>query len=196
MTGPDIVRDSRTTSLLSLLRGNDMVVRICRTKSENWGEESRDIVRALRTISTAGRYETLSYFLEHGAATAWILRFRLGLPKRTVYDHLELLRALGVIIPQTQVKPKDRTRPPTIWGLPECTGDQIKAAYQLHLRLLSPKYRLAEKVVQDLLKPHIAEVSYRDIVNYVKQQGLGFRAHDIADIAAQYLHEQGIKVWR
>ena len=40
------------------------------------------------------------------------------------------------------------------------------------------------------------EIQYRDIIGKVKELKIPFKGPDIVDLAAQYLHERGIKVWR
>ena len=60
---------------------------------------------------------------------------------------------------------------------------------------------MAEEVAQTILDEYITprrvdEISYREIVIEVKELRIPFRAPDIADLAARYLHDLGIKVWR
>jgi hypothetical protein len=42
----------------------------------------------------------------------------------------------------------------------------------------------------------VDEISYREIIIQVKELRIPFRTPDIADLAATYLNEKGIKVWR
>ena len=89
---------------------------------------------------------------------------------------------------------------PRVWGLVgSCSDEEVARAVTLHYRTLSPKYRAAEKVAQTILdefKDRPMEVNYRDIVLRVKEMKIPFRAPDISDLTAQYLHEKGVKVWR
>jgi hypothetical protein len=67
--------------------------------------------------------------------------------------------------------------------------------------MLSPKFRIAEEVAQTILdeyiiKRNVSEVTYREIIIQVKELKMPFRAPDIAELAADYLNEKGIKVWR
>jgi len=70
----------------------------------------------------------------------------------------------------------------------------------LHYQRLSPKYRAAEKVAQTILdeftEDRPMEVKYGDIMHKVKKMKIPYSGPDVADLAAQYLHEKGIKVWR
>ena len=80
-----------------------------------------------------------------------------------------------------------------------CSDEEVARAITLHYRTLSPKYRAAEKVAQTILDEYrgrATEVNYRDIMLRVKKMKIPFKSPDIADLAAQYLHEKGIKVWR
>jgi hypothetical protein len=101
-------------------------------------------------------------------------------------------------MPQRRVK---RSGPmPRVWGLVgHCSDEEVARAVTLHYRTLSPKYRAAEKVAQTILDEYrgrSSEVSYRDIVLRVKEMKIPYSGPDVADLAAQYLHEKGIKVWR
>jgi hypothetical protein len=67
--------------------------------------------------------------------------------------------------------------------------------------MLSPKFLVAEKAAQTILdeyitKRNVDEISYREIIIQVKELRIPFRTPDIADLAATYLNEKGIKVWR
>jgi DNA-binding IclR family transcriptional regulator len=138
-----------------------------------------------------------------GACTAWLLKAQLGQPEATAHRVIRDLKALGVVepilkVPQRRVK---RSGPmPKVWGLVgHCSDEEVARAVTLHYRTLSPKYRAAEKVALSILDEYrvgVQEVSYRDIVLRVKEMKIPFKSPDIADLAAQYLHEKGIKVWR
>ncbi len=78
-----------------------------------------------------------------------------------------------------------------------CSDEEVARAVTLHYRTLSPKYRAAEKVAQTILDEYggkATEINYKDIVLRVREMKIPFRGPDIADLAAQYLHEKGIKV--
>jgi len=71
---------------------------------------------------------------------------------------------------------------------------------KVYYRTLSPKYRAAEKVAQTILDEfrldQPMEVRYTDIMLKVKAMKIPYSGSDVADLAAQYLHEKGVKVWR
>jgi len=113
-------------------------------------------------------------------------------------------KAIGIVepilkVPQRRMK---RSGPmPTIWGLRgHCSDEEVAKAMTLHYRTLSPKYRAAEKVAQTILdefkQDQPMEVRYSDIILMVKAMKIPYSGPDITDLAAQYLHEKGIKVWR
>jgi hypothetical protein len=89
---------------------------------------------------------------------------------------------------------------PTVWGLVgSCSDEDVARAITLHYRTLSLKYRAAEKVAQTILDEYrgrSTEVNYRDIMLKVKKMKIPYSDPDVADLAAQYLHEKGIKVWQ
>jgi len=147
--------------------------------------------------------ETFLYFCLHGAATAWVLQTELNMPEATVYRTVKRLRALGLISPALKVSKVQSSKGgprPTIWALDSASGDEIASALKHHYRTLSPKYRVAEEIAQTILDQFVAkgreEITYRDLLDQIKDMRIPFKAPDIADLAAQYLVEKGIKVWR
>jgi hypothetical protein len=147
--------------------------------------------------------ETFLYFCLHGAGTAWVLQMELNQPEATVYRTLKRLRAVGLIGPALKVSKVQSSKGgprPTIWALESASGDEIAAALKHHYRTLSPKYRVAEEVAQTILDQYVKkgreEITYRDLLDKIKEMRIPFKAPDIADLAAQYLVEKGIKVWR
>jgi len=156
-----------------------------------------------RIFSSHAVSQTCLYLVQNGAATAWLLQVQLGLPEATAYRALKRLRSLGLVVKVLRA-PKHLSKGgprPILWALNDATRDQIASALNLHFRSLSPKYRLAVEIAQTMLdnyiKPRqIHEVSYREILLYIENIRIPFMKPDIADLTAQYLHEQGVKVWR
>jgi len=169
-----------------------------------------DVTATLGTLSklvTILRNPSLSqvftYLITNGAATSWILQVQLGLPEASIYRSLRTLRVHGYITPQTRFNNKQSHRSgprPKIWGVIDCTAEQVAEAYNLHQRCLSPKYRIAEEIAQTILDKYAKngweEIAYRDIITYIKATQNQFKAPDIADLVSQYLTEKGVKVWR
>ena len=166
---------------------------------------ARTILSKIRGIlgsdSTA---EIFAYLCLHGASTAWVIQCQLDIPESTTYRALKQLRSLGFIVPALRVSKVRNSKGgprPTIWALDGASTDEVASALKLHYRMLSPKYRIAEEVAQSILDDYITprratEITYREIIIQVKELKIPFRAPDIADLAASYLHEKGIKVWR
>ena len=148
--------------------------------------------------------EVFFYLCLKGAATAWVLRCQLDMPEATAYRALKKLRSLGFITPAIKVYKTRNSKGgprPTVWALDGASTEDVANALKLHYRMLSPKFRIAEEVAQSIIdeymKPnHATEISYREIIIHIKELKIPFRAPDIADLAATYLHEKGIKVWR
>ena len=148
--------------------------------------------------------EAFLYFCLKGAATAWILQNELDMPEATAYRALKRLRSLGVVVPTvriTKIKASKGGPRPTIWAFEDSSAEEVGAALRLHYQLLSPKFRVAREVAQTILEEHLSprqvmEITYREIVIQVKELSIPFRHSDVADLAAQYLGEQGVKVWR
>jgi len=128
---------------------------------------------------------------------------QLGLPEATAHRVLRNLKALGIVEPVIKVPQRRMRRSgpmPTIWGLLGCSDEEVARAVTLHYRTLSPKYRAAEKVAQTILdefkRDQPLEVKYTEIMQRVRAIKIPYNGPDVADLAAQYLHEKGIKVWR
>lgn len=158
--------------------------------------------RSIFTSRAVG--ETFLYFCLHGAATAWILQNELDLSETSAYNALKRLRSMGMLVPSikiTKIKASKGGPRPTIWALEGASAGEVSEALNLHYRMLSPKFMVAREVAQTILEEHLApkqvmEITYREIIIKVKELRIPFKAPDIAELAAQYLHEQGVKVWR
>ncbi|HEX9915218.1 MAG TPA: hypothetical protein VGB32_09890 [Candidatus Bathyarchaeia archaeon] len=157
-----------------------------------------------KIFSSSAVSEAFLYFCLHGASTAWVLQCELSMPEATVYRALKRLRAMGVVVPALKVSKVKRSKGgprPTVWAIDSATPDEVSVALKHHYRMLSPKFRVAEEVAQTILdefaeKGMPPEINYRDIMVQVRELKIPFKGPDIADLAAQYLHERGIKVWR
>lgn len=148
--------------------------------------------------------EVFVYLCLHGAATAWIIQCHMDMSETTTYRVLKQLRASGFIKPAIKVSKAKGSKGgprPTVWVLEGFSTEEAARALRLHYRLLSPKYRIAEEVAQSILDDYITprqvtEITYREIVIQVKELKIPFSSPDIANLAARYLHERGITVWR
>jgi len=167
--------------------------------------DAREILSIGETIfKNRSNAEVFYYFSYFGAATAWVLQNELSMPEATVYRVLKLFRVKGYIHPAiklSKIKNSKGGPRPIVWALNGASKDEISRAILLHHRILSPKYRVAEEVAQTILEDYmkkrkVEEVSYREILIVVREMRIPFKTPDIADLAAQYLHERGIKVWR
>jgi hypothetical protein len=157
-----------------------------------------------KIFSSSAVSEAFLYFCLHGAATAWVLQCELNMPEATVYRALKRLRAMDVIVPALKVSKVKRSKGgprPTVWAIETSSPEEVAKALKIHYQMLSPKYRVAEEVAQTILEEFQGsgkplEIQYRDIMGKAKELKIPFKGPDIADLAAQYLHERGIKVWR
>ncbi len=157
-----------------------------------------------KIFSSSAIAETFLYFCLHGASTAWVLQNELNMPEATAYRALKRLRSLGIVVPALKVSKIRNSKGgprPTVWALEGSSTEEVATALRLHYKMLSPKFRVAEEVAQTIMdeyivKRNVDEISYREIVIQVKELRMPFRTPDIADLAADYLHDKGIKVWR
>ncbi len=157
-----------------------------------------------KVFSSPAVAEGVLSFTRHGAATASVLQNQLSLPQATAYRALKRLRSMGILVPAlkvSKVKSSKGGPRPTVWALEGSSNEEVAKSLKLHYKLLSPKFQVAETVAQTILDEYISkrkldEISYREIVVQVKALRVPFRTPDIADLAATYLNERGIKVWR
>lgn len=157
-----------------------------------------------KIFSSSAVAEAFLYFCLHGASTAWILQNELNMPEATVYRALKRLRTLKIIVPALKVSKMKNSKGgprPTIWSLEGASTEEVARAMRIHYQMLSPKFRIAEEVAQTILdeyvsKRNVSEISYKEIIIQVKELRIPFRTPDIAELAATYLHDKGVKVWR
>jgi predicted transcriptional regulator len=157
-----------------------------------------------KIFSSSAVSEAFLYFCLHGASTAWVLQCELNMPEATVYRALKRLRAMGVVTPAlkvSKVKSSKGGPRPTVWAIDTASPDEVAVALKHHYKMLSPKFRVAEEIAQTILDEYQEtgkplEIQYRDIMGKAKALKIPFKGPDIAELAAQYLHERGIKVWR
>ncbi len=166
----------------------------------------RELVAFLENIMrSAATSEVFFYFLEHGAATAWLLQVELQMSEASAYRALKRLRVMDIVVDAISIRHQTGARggpPPTVWALLGTPPEVVAAAIRKHQRALSPKYRVAEKFVQDILEPQLNRdpsgrgITYNQIIRYSRGQTAPYRNRDIADLAATILTMKGIKVWR
>jgi predicted transcriptional regulator len=157
-----------------------------------------------KIFSSSAVAEAFLYFCLHGASTAWVLQNELNMPEATAYRALKRLRSLDIVVPALKVSKLKSSKGgprPTIWALEGASTEEVARALRLHYKMLSPKFRVAEDVAQTIIdeylsKRNVDEISYREIIIKVKELRMPFRTPDIANLAATYLHEKGIKVWK
>ncbi len=76
----------------------------------------------------------------------------------------------------------------------------VQDAGRLHMSVLHPAYRDAERVAQAILEEYLdprreSEITYRAIVERAHELVMGSR-HDVVELAAQILVAKGIRIWR
>ena len=144
------------------------------------------------------------YFLDYGAATAYILQFRVDVPEASAFRHIKSLQKMGMLVPALKSRHPVDTRGgprPTVWMVPDAEFDQINEAQKLHKRLLSPKYiagdRLGQLILEDFLEPRkLKEITGREVWSFAREHKIRGELDDIVFFAMNYLGDQGIKVWR
>lgn len=156
--------------------------------------------RIKRIFSSPQTSKAFLYFLRKDAATALMLQVDLKLPEATAHRVIKNLRRQGFLEPEMKIRTKTRGGPrPTIWVLPGASNKSVADAHLLHMRMVSPKFRAAEKVKQITLETCMDDelISFIDVVSYARD--LGHRRQesvDIADMACRLLIEEGKAILR
>jgi len=202
----DTLSSNENNSVLKLIRKMKLLFYNESDNPLNRVREARRILSFIESIfNSVATGEIFLYFLDRGAATAWLLQVDLELPEATVYRSLKQLRARGIIVYALKVSRHRGSRGgprPIVWALQEAHTGDIAHAIRSHQRSLSPKYRVAEELVQTVIKDHLErtpqpeEITHRMILSVIRGHSEPYHTRDIADLAATILREQGIKVWR
>lgn len=174
----------------------------------NLGKRVAEIHRLVSFLENITRSavtaQVFFYFLEHEAATPYLLQIELDIPESSAYRALRTLRKMDVVVDVFKITEHKKKGGPRakVWALQEAQVTNIADAVRRHHRALSPKYRAAEELVQTVIQDYLErrgdlkEITQREVLAIVQKASSPFRPHDIAQIAATILHERGIKVWR
>ena len=150
VTTADSVSRGVNLSLYSLLKDIYSMTTGGVNERKKWGSCGPGLVTALDTVSRVGllnktRWPIVEYFLENGAATGYILKYKLNAVKiRTAYRTIDALRELEVIELGTVFKlPKAKKNTDTVvWVLKDLDSetrlDVVTRAKRLHLNIRSP----------------------------------------------------------
>lgn len=177
-------QENETLSLFSLLRKTYKVSHSNETLSLGRDQVPQDVVSVFRDLISPLKWRMFNYYMNCGASTVYTMRFNLMLKKARAYRNHKILENYGIVEPLSTVKPiSPMKRPAQIWGLRDASEKQIKEAYQLHIKLISPRYRIAYMHVKKLDEYMYIEPSRRVIIDYLRDSGTsGKERSHIADI--------------
>lgn len=177
-------------------------------ESTNFGLKLKNIQELIslteKIFSSQSMAEVFLYFCLHGAGTGLILQSENNLSEATTYRILKRLYNMGLIYPALKISNIRNSKGgprPIVWALQGASNEEIANAIRLHMKKLNPKYLIAERLAQTILdeylnKRRINEITYREILIHIKELRLPYRTPDIAELTAEYLLENGMKVWR
>ena len=175
---------NETPSLSSLLSNIYKVLQYNETYSVERDIVPQDIVSVLRDLISPLKWRIFKYYMDRGASTIYTLRFNLNIRKARAYRNHKLLEEHNIVRPVAIVKPvKPMTRPAQIWGLPGATEKQIKDAYQQHIKLISPRYRIAYMHVRKLDEFITGSPSRKNVLDHLIASGVpGMERRYLADL--------------
>lgn len=157
-----------------------------------------------KIFSSQSMAEVFLYFCLHGAGTGLILQSENNLSEATTYRILKRLYNMGLIYPALKITNLRNSKGgprPIVWAIHGASNEEIANAVRLHMKKLNPKYLIAERLAQTILDEYLNkrqtnEITYREILVHIKELRLPYRSPDIAELTAEYLLENGMKVWR
>lgn len=147
--------------------------------------------------------EVFVYLLDRKACTAWLLQVHLNMPEATAYRALKRLRSLGVLEKIIKIKRSVKSAGgprPTVWALIGASRVDIADVVGEHHRSLSPKYRVAEEIVQAMMKDFMSirvkqEITRKEIHFVLNEFKMPYRKYDVQLFIEQIFKAKGIKVW-
>ncbi len=165
------------------------------------GEKLSSFLGSIFSSKAVG--EVFIYLLDRQACTAWLLQVHLSIPEATAYRTLKRLRSLGILEKVRRInKPLKSAggRRPTVWALLGASGKDIASVIGEHSRSLSPKYRVAEEIVQTMIRDYTSirvnqEIKLKEINFVVKAFDMPYRRYDVQLFVEQIFKDKGIKVW-
>jgi len=183
--------------VIELLRYIDTLLPLVKISPSSEDNTYSELFPFLEIIfKNLNRLKTAIYFVRYEAATPLILRCRLNVPCTTIYRIIKEFSHIGLIRPITIFRDSEG-RPVTVWAIPGARPEKVQEAILEHKRLSSPKYQLAENLVQTILtKLPRPEITYRDIVIHIRELRIPYQSTDIADLIAWELQKRGVRVWR
>jgi predicted transcriptional regulator len=174
----------------------------------NLGAKLKNIQELLslseKIFSSQSTAEVFLYLCLHGAGTGFVIQSENNLSEATTYRIIKRLYNMGLIYPALKISNLRNTRggpKPIVWAIHGASNEEIANAVRLHLKKINPKYLIAERLAQTILDEYLNkrqtnEITYREILIHIKEMRLPYRTPDIAELTAEYLLENGMKVWR
>lgn len=149
-------------------------------------------------LTSKARINVYLHFLKHGAATVR----EISKENRSSHTHYHrIIRDLadaGLIVPFSKIKSGQTMggSPPTVWGLPEATPEDVREANSRYMRSISRIYVFVDQLYQrTLYEVKDEEIQYRKIVNICQVNGnRGFHFLDVAEEIAYRMRKQGITI--
>lgn len=149
----EIVPKNDTVSLYSLLKDFASMTTIDTTTPDYNLEPRRNIVTDFVTTTKKNRWIVFLFLLKHGCATAKNIFTITQLKRRTVYRVLEDFRIMGLARYITKLKGfPGANHAGVLYGLPDCTEQQVIDAISLYRRISSPFFKPAEKLAMDFME--------------------------------------------
>jgi len=197
---PDEKKSNTYTILLF-----DLLLSYDKNSSLNPLARVKDFFSWCESISTSTiRKKIFYYFLEKKVGTVPVIVDSLELPEPSIYREVNNLYRIQVLEPivNSRLFKRRKGRPPTVYGLKGLwRPDDLIKAVETHNQTKSKSFvlisGLGQSIMEDYLSPRfLDEINMNEIVYLCHAECKGYYTFDIANGVADFLSNQGVKVWR
>jgi len=144
-----------------------------------------------------------TYFIMYEASTALLLESRAEMPFQTVYRVLRKLQKLNIIEKRKQISMKRRAEGgprPYVYALLTASDESIRKCRHDHLRLSSPKYRVAEEFIMKFITEYLEPRKIEKVESFALRKAISdldqpYSFGDVYQLSVMCLNEQGYGVW-
>ena len=197
-----ILSESESNPYTNIIRKIKLLLLTERTNPLDATKNLLELLSFIEKLGKGRTFEAFCYFIEHEASTTLTISVDLNMSEATSYRVVKKLRSLRIIEPRIRVKHPAHQRGgprPTVYALIDTSPEKIAEAISKHYRVLNPKYRTAEEIVQKILKEYGGlgrEITGSSLSTRIRLHGFtGSELYDVKMISIQLLKSHGVKVW-
>ena len=201
----ELVSPNGSNSLYYTIRQLQLLFPYGTNYTDKQYKEFRELLSSLATILVSPAVtKVFSYFVLYEASTALLLESRIEIPPTTVYRALKKLEKMRIIEKRGRISMKRRSEggpKPHVYVLLTATDECIRKCRHEHLRMASPKYRVAEKFIMGFITDYLAPRKIEKVESFMLRKAISeldqpYSFGDVYQLSVMCLKEQGYDVWR